>query len=154
MRNGTILYYPSYILQVEEIMENEFEKYILRSNIFRGSVDLMANSIELILGSILGELKVELKTRIMLGTKIKKLAQCKNVITQINAPDFDKLTGKLIEFNNIWIITKHGMVVGGSEELTFYKDGKISIFDSNKQMEIRNEFTEIMTELTKIHRNL
>jgi hypothetical protein len=135
-------------------MENEFDKYILRSNIFRGSVDGMANSIELILGFILEEFNVKLPTTLMLGQKIKKLTQHKNDITPAYSPDFDKLICKLSEFNNIWIITKHGTLVGGLEELTFCKDGRISIFDSNKQMEIRNEFTEIMTELTKIHRNL
>ena len=94
--------------------------------------------------------KIKTKPPKMLGTKICKFKESKVVLADKYIGDFDKLVKKLWKFNENWTITKHGMIVGGKQELTFRKDGEFHTFDPKRQEEIDQEFTEIMGALTEI----
>jgi len=57
-------------------------------------------------------------------------------------------------FNKIWVITKHGMTVGGTQNLTMYKDDEIHVFDQTRQVKIDEEFTQIIEALMEVSNNL
>jgi hypothetical protein len=59
--------------------------------------------------------------------------------------DFDEFVRKLERFNKNWVVTKHGILVGGTQKITIYKDERMYIFDQRKQEEIDDEFTQIMS---------
>ncbi|MBA7617956.1 hypothetical protein ES703_25274 [subsurface metagenome] len=116
---------------------------------FQGNMNLMANSIDLLLGFTLENIGI--KPPRMLGNKINKFNESKNKVSLKYTGDTSNLIDKLRRFNNHWNITKHGMIAGGYDKLTFRKDGKFHTFNKAKQDEIKLEFSEIMSELTEIH---
>jgi len=122
--------------------------------IFQGKMNLMANSIDLLLGFILENIK--LKPPKMLGTKISEFKGNMAILSLRYSGDFSELVQDLRKFNEHWITTKHGMVVGGQEinDLTFHKDGKFHIFNKKTQNEIDSEFTQTMQNITEIHNSL
>ena len=116
---------------------------------FQGTMNMMANSIDLLLGFTFEN--VGIRPPRMLGSKINKFIESNNEVSIKYSGDTSHLIDKLRRFNNHWNIIKHGMIVGGLENLTFRKDDKFHTFDKAKQDEIKSEFSEIMRELTIIH---
>ena len=116
---------------------------------FQGKMNIMANSIDLLLGFTLEHIGV--KPPRMLGSKIGKFIESNNKASLKYSGDMSNLMDKLKRFNNHWNITKHGMITGGYESLTFHKNGKYHTFDKTKQNEIKLEFSDIMSELTEIY---
>jgi len=137
------------------MVKHEFDEYLEAGFKFQGLMNGLANSIDLMLGFILENLGIQ-PYRMMLGKKIGKFKfeKSKAFLADKYTGDFDKLIEKLQEFNENWIITKHGMIVGGHKDLTFHKDGKLHTFDLKRQEEIDREFTEIMKALTEIWNSL
>jgi hypothetical protein len=127
----------------------EANRYISSSCIFQGEMNMMANSIDLLLGFIFELKKIE--STAMLGPKIEVFKKNGNVWSQKYTGDLKKLVQKLKAFNKNWIITKHGTIVLGKPNLTFRKDDKFFEFSQSHQEEIKHEFSLIMRELTQIH---
>jgi len=73
--------------------DNEFEKYIQNMCIFQGKMNLLANSIDLLLGVILE--KSGMKTPKMLGSKIKEFKNLQSDLENCYNSDFVELTNKL-----------------------------------------------------------
>lgn len=132
--------------------EQEFNEYLSSISMFIGGMTQKANSIELMLKDIFE--KKEIRNSRMLGSKIYEFKKRKSTLSDNYTGDFDILVDKLIRFNENWNITKHGMVVGGTQNFTIHKDGAFHIFDQSKVNEINNEFTQIMKALIKISNGL
>jgi len=130
--------------------EQEFEGYLKDMFIFQGKMNAMANSIELILEVIFE--KIGIAPIKMLGSKISKFEKCKPTLVGKYTGNFDGLVSKLEKFNEDWKIMKHGMIVGGQQDLTIHKNNKFHKFDKKKQVEIEQEFTQIMEGLIEISR--
>jgi hypothetical protein len=112
-----------YIMKVDDCSKNEdLVEYLKQIVTFRGNMDMMGNSIEVILNKILS--KIDIVLELTLGRKIDDLIQ------------------KLRRFNENWKITKHGITLMGEtiSEMTFFKDDGIYIFDKKEIDEIKHEF--------------
>ena len=141
-------------MMLEDMDKQEFDTYLTRMEMFRGRMDDLANSIELMLTIILEGTRIKLGKKEMLGSKIGKFEKSQETLNSKHTGDFGELMEKLNEFNENWVITKHGMTSGGQKDLTIYKDGKFHIFDQRKQDEIVREFTKIMGALIEISRGI
>jgi hypothetical protein len=128
--------------------ESEFNLYNGNMQIFKGKMNDLANSIEIVLELIFE--KIGVKSPKMLGQKIKKFEDSKSTISIRYSGDFNDLVDKLRKFNDNWVIAKHGMTVGGGEELTIHKDGVSYVFDEKKRLEIDQDFSQIMEDLIEI----
>ncbi len=135
---------------IDGVYSQNFDKYMQDSFKFQGLMNGMANSIELMLEVILERNKAKCKDGITLGTKIGLLEKQKDFIKPRFSGDFDLLIGKIRTFNKNWTITKHGMVVAGLTELTFHKNNQFHSFSDETQSKIKNEFSEIMSNLIEI----
>ncbi len=130
--------------------KHSFEVELGRAELFRGRMDSLASSIDFLLNKILERTPIVFKNNETLGRKIKKFNQNKAGLIKEYAGDFNILAKNLKEFNNDWIITKHGMIVGGKQDFCFSKDDTLYIFDQKKREEINRQFEEIMRSLTEI----
>jgi hypothetical protein len=90
----------------------------------------------------------------MLGGKINKFKKSKSTLAGNYIEDFEGLIDRLEKFNKYWVISKHGMIVGGTEHQTIHKDGNFYIFDRGKQDEIGQGFTQIMGALIEISKQI
>ena len=126
----------------------DFERELDRTNQYIGRMNVLANSIDLMLDVILEKLNIPPPK--MLGRKINTFEKCEQLLERDYNENIDNLVSKLNKFNETWIITKHGMVIGGSEYITIYKDGYNHIFDPKKQSQIDQEFSTIMADLVRI----
>ena len=139
--------------------KQEFDAYLARMEVFRGRMDELANSIELMLVFILKVIGIKLGRKEMLGSKISKFERSQETLESKYSGDFGGLVDKLRKFNENWVITKHGITVGGQgvsgpEDLTFHKDNKCHTFDPKRQEEIVQEFTKIMGALIEISKGI
>jgi len=132
--------------------EHEFKNYLKDIFIFQGKMNGLANSIELMLEVIFE--KIGIAPIKMLGSKISKFEKCKSTLSSKYTGNFDELVSKLKKFNEDWKITKHGMIVGGQQDLTIHKNNKYHKFDKKKQIEIGQEFTQIMEGLIEISKGI
>ena len=132
--------------------EQEFNEYLSSISMFIGGMTQKANSIELMLKVIFE--KNGIHNSRMLGSKINKFEECKSTLSDNYTGDFDILVDKLKIFNKNWNITKHGIVVGGTQNFTIHKNDAFHIFDQSKVDEINNEFTQIMEALIEISNGL
>lgn len=135
--------------------ESEFNTYISNITFFKGEMNDLANSIEIVLDLIFEKNKCKNFKKLrndpeMLGAKIAKFEYCKSTISIKYSGDFDELVDKLRKFNNNWKITKHGITVGGLKEPTIYKDGNFYVFDEKKRLEVSLNFSQIMKDLIEI----
>lgn len=134
--------------------EHEFNKYLNDAMIFQGQMTVMANSIELLMDCMLNRVTDDQvqksKKPATFGAKVNRFQKAKALITDKNDEPFDKLVKKLRALNRNWNITKHGMIVGGKQDLTFFKDSEFHTFTQPEMAEIKSDFTEIMSELTQI----
>lgn len=128
--------------------EREFEAYTRDSTTYMGKMNIMANSIDLVIGVIFE--KTQKRPIKMLGSKIIEFEKSKQILEHLYSGDFDEFVRKLERFNKNWVVTKHGMLVGGTQNMTIYKDERMYIFDQRKQKEIDDEFTQIMSGLAEI----
>ena len=132
--------------------ESEFNAYISNITFFKGEMNDLANSIEIVLDLIFEKkkcknLKNNKKDPIMLGGKITKFENCESIRDSEN---FDELVQKIKKFNDNWVITKHGMTVDGMKKPTICKDGVFYVFDEKKRLEISQDFSQIMKDLIEI----
>ena len=138
--------------EASEEARHQFNAYMARMYHFQGQMNAMANSIDLMLNVILEEEGVKLPK--MLGGKISEFGKRKAVLADKYTGDFDELIKKLRKFNENWVIAKHGMIVGGLEDLTIRKDDKLHTFVPKRQEEIGQEFTENMKALIEISKGI
>ena len=118
-------------------METNFEKELHQSFIFQGQINAAANSLEMVIESILKNKRI--KSKKLLSAKINQL---KEIISN------KALIEELIKFNNTWNITKHGKIaVGLPEYVMFKKDKGTYVFTKERQKEIMNQFSEIINKL-------
>jgi len=110
----------------------------------------MANSIELLLDVILERVGVNVKPKATLGAKINLFQKAAILKEAKGAWNVEEIVIKLKDFNETWNITKHGMIVGGTSELTFYKDKRKYVFDLEKREIIDRGFSELVATLIKI----
>lgn len=120
-----------------------------RAITFSGKMNGMGSSIDLLISFILEKLGCDLRKK-PLGNKINQFAKCRPRIYTKYSGEFNHLIDKMKRFNENWNITKHGIIGGGTQNLTFYKDGIIYEFDQKKIIEIDWEFSEVMKGLTEI----
>lgn len=132
---------------------NDFNKYMVNCQNFSGKMNVMANSIDLIISFILEDLGYELGRK-TLGAKINLFEKKESQLLSSYSGDLNLLIAKLNRFNKNWNVTKHGMVVGGSRYITFSKDGTLFEFNPNTIIEIDEEFTEIMKGINEIFNGL
>ena len=128
--------------------ESEFNAHISNMTFFKGEMNDLANSIEIVLNLIFKNMGY--KNPKMLGAKIRQFKDYKSTISIRYSGDFDELVDKLNKFNQNWIITKHGMTVGGMKEPTICKDGIFYVFDEKKRLEISQDFSQIMKDIIEI----
>ena len=128
--------------------ESEFNAYISNITFFKGEMNDLANSIEIVLDLIFKNMGY--KNPKMLGEKIRQFKNYRSTITIRHSGDFDELVDKLSKFNKNWIITKHGITVNGMKEPTICKDGIFYVFDEKKRREISQDFSKIMEDLIGI----
>jgi len=116
---------------------------------FQGQLNMMANSIALLLETIIENLKLPKKKRRHIWEMVSILEG--NIdLPQECVDDYQTLFGQIKEFNGIWNIAKHGMPVGGREVFTIHKDGEFHEFPPGRIEEIESGFTGIMAALTKV----
>lgn len=115
---------------------------------FKGKMNDLGNSIDLLLSDILDRLNI--KPGKMLGEKINKLKPQKPLLQNLGVPNIDELFDKLDKFNQYWIIAKHGTSAWNGQSFNIHKDGKDHIFDNKKQKEIDRGFFKIKNDLTII----
>ena len=132
--------------------EYNFDLYLKRMSDFQGKMNMMANSIELLLNVIVERLKLEPKLSIR--EKLKLLRCNLSKLPELNELNYQKLFSDIIAFNKIWNISKHGMVVGGSEILTLNKNNTFHQFTNERINEINNNFSYIIKRLTLINNTL
>jgi hypothetical protein len=128
--------------------ESEFNLYNGNMQMFKGKMNDLANSIEIVLELIFE--KIGAKSQKMIGPKIRTFEAYKSTISIRYSGDFNELVDELRKFNENWVITKHGMTVGGRNELTIHKDGICYVFDEKKRLEIDQDFSQIMKNLIEI----
>jgi hypothetical protein len=129
---------------------NEVDAYLICSMVFPGKINVMANSIELLLDVILEKAGVSANPRATLGAKINAFQKAAILKESKGDWNVEEIVIKLKDFNKSWNITKHGMIVCGTSDLTFYKDKGKYVFDKNKLDVIDREFSEVMATLTQI----
>ncbi len=135
----------------------QFNQYLTQAATFQGRVSQLASSIELIVDVILEGIGSKLGK--LFGRKIQALRDNRAVLEEKHDGDFDALVDWLDHFTQIWIITKHGMVVGGVPHLTFAKRDPsrgyvFHTFDDQAIATIDREFSETMTALVAISKRL
>jgi hypothetical protein len=132
--------------------ESFFDEYSKDVALFQGKMNQCASSIEIVLDDIFE--KSGIRPPKMLGCKISKLRESRSYFSAYSG-NFDDLLKKLEKFNSNWVISKHGMVVGGEniKNITLFKDGSFHVFDKKKIEEIQHEFTQIQTVLIEIHKS-
>ena len=133
------------------------DKYFEKVERFRGRMDTLANSIEILLNNILKRLGITPPN--MFGRKICIVKTNKRVHSTLHrcTPNFDELVYRLERFNENWNISKHGMISADSEEpkvIKFVKDNFEYVFDEKKIEEIEQEFTQIQQTLITIQKSL
>lgn len=128
--------------------EREFEAYTRDSMTYLGKMNIMANSIDLVIGVIFE--KTSKKTYKNVRKQNYWIWKTKQILEHLYTGDFDEFVRKLERFNKNWVVTKHGILVGGTQKITIYKDERMYIFDQRKQEEIDDEFTQIMSWLSEI----
>jgi len=128
------------------------EAYLRELAIFQGTLNMMANSIALLLETIIENLELPKSRHIsqMVSTLENKLEHNIELLPQECVDDYQTLFGQIREFNGIWNIAKHGMPVGGREVFTIHKDGEFHEFPPDRVKEIEGGFTDIMAALTKV----
>lgn len=130
------------------------DKYIKKVERFRGRIDTLANSTEILLDDILKRLGITPPK--MFGGKISKVKRNKLTLHRFT-PNFDELVDKLEKFNENWIISKHGTISADSAEskvIKLVKDDFEYVFDEKKIKEIGQEFTQIQQALITIQKHL
>lgn len=125
----------------------EFENYTNQYKNFSGNLNMMANSIELLLDGIFENLKINIPQ--LLGNKIKRLVKNK-VLIDYDLGNLNNLIRNLNEFNEVWVIFKHGTLVGGVKELTIHKNNNFFIFNNVKLSKICDKFSETIAILSII----
>lgn len=129
--------------------EMNFNENIIGCQVFSGRMNMMANSIDLLISAILEKLGHNLNRK-PLGPKIGLFRKSEPILSSKYSGEFDLLIDRLDRFNANWNATKHGMMVGGTSFVTFQKNGLSFIFDPKKIAEIDREFTETIANLTEI----
>lgn len=132
---------------------NDLDKSISRCQVFSGKMNMMGNSIDLVISPIVEKIGYNLMGK-PLGPKIGAFKKNRTRLIPNYSGDFDLLTAKLDRFNVSWNATKHGTMVGSAKHLTFLKNGTIIVFDPKKIAEIKEEFTEIMSGIIEIWNTL
>jgi len=130
------------------------DKYIKKVERFRGRIDTLANSVEILLDDILKRLGITLPK--MFGGKISKVKRNKLTLHRFT-PNFDELVDKVEKFNENWIISKHGKISADTAEskvIKLVKDDFEYVFDEKKIKEIGQEFTQIQQALITIQKSL
>jgi len=138
---------------------SSLDTYLEKVERFRGRMDTLANSIEILLDDVLKRLGIALPERSMFGRKICKLKTSKRARMTLNnsISDFDDLTLRLERFNENWIISKHGMMSADSAEpkvIKLVKNNSEHVFDEKKIEEIERDFTYIQQTLTMVQKSL
>src|SRR4030043_28610 len=90
--------------------QSSFDKYSQDVALFQGKMNQFASSIEIVLDGIFE--KSRIRPPKMLGCKISKLRENRSCFSAYSG-NFDDLLKKLEKFNSNWVISKHGMIVGG-----------------------------------------
>lgn len=130
------------------LREFSLETYLRGLAMFQGNLNIMANSIALLLDTIIENL--DLPKRRHISQMVSKLEGNIEFLPQGCVDDYQTLFGQIKEFNGIWNIAKHGMPVGGREVFTIHKDGEFHEFPPGRIKEIESGFTGIMAALTKV----
>jgi len=138
-----------YIIKEENRnLSEELEEYLKQVVILRGNMDMMGNSIEILLNGTLD--KIGIRPELTFGRKTEQLKENKLILIKY-ITTFDDLVQNLRRFNENWIITKHGItVMGTTKDITLFKDDGLYIFDKNEIKEINQEFNQIQKVLIKI----
>jgi len=130
------------------LRESSLEAYLRGLAIFQGKLNMMANSIALLLETIIENL--ELPKRRHISQMVSTLEDNIKRLPQECVDDYQALFGQIKEFNRVWNIAKHGMPVGGRRVFTIHKDGKLYEFPPDRVKEIESGFTDIMAALTRV----
>ncbi|MBI2449502.1 hypothetical protein HYV49_04360 [Candidatus Pacearchaeota archaeon] len=112
-----------------------------KNHSFQGQMNGMAKSIEIVIDKILEQNDV--KPRGSFGNRIKQFKEV--------CPEFPELLGDLMNFNEFWNITKHGVIIMGADiSESFFKDEETHKFNQQRKEEISKNFTEVMKKLIVI----
>ena len=130
---------------------------------FMGYMNMCANSIELVLDSIVR--KTGEKPQGTLGSKINRIQELKKEKKKGYEAIQEELIKRLKDFNRNWNICKHGLPVTGPEvvsppiecpivfdEIKLHKNNIPHPFDKKKIDRIYGDFTRTMRELTELQK--
>jgi len=121
-----------------------------KSREMQGQMNELANSIELVLDYILTNNLEKSKKSLTLGKKISLL---ENKIKDHKIQLDNRLVERLKEFNKIWILMKHGVLVGNIP-YTYLKDKVLKTVTPEEFEKICSDFTKIQIDLLKLNGEL
>jgi hypothetical protein len=97
---------------------------------------------------------LKLEPKLNIRDKIKLLKNNLSKLPKINDLNYEVLFSHIISFNKDWNITKHGIVVGGSEILTINRNNAFHQFTGERISNISKDFSFIMERLTLVNNAL